>query len=199
MKPQSALKILEPLLKEPSFTRQEAVDLGVTSATLSHYVKAGTIERIARGVYRHCDAPTVSDIRWEDLVASVQKIKGGIVCLISALALYEVTEEMPRQYWIAIKHGTTHKKDRHVKIVRMRDVNMGKTTFMIDQVRIPIFDLERTIVDAFRLLDKEVAIKALKMAMKRKGSKKINIKKLEDYAKLLKVNIAPYILSVTTT
>ena len=198
MKPQSALKTLEPLLKAPSFTRQEAADLGVTSATLSHYVKAGTIERIARGVYRHCDAPTVSDIRWEGLVAAAQKVKGGIVCLISALALYEVTEEMPRQYWIAIKHGTTHKKDRHVKLVRMRDIALGKTTFTIDQVQVPIFDLERTIVDAFRLLDKEVAIKALKMAMKRKGPEKLNIKKLEEYARLLKVNVTPYVLSVTT-
>lgn len=46
---------------------------------------------------------------------------------------------------------------------------LGKTTFVIDEVRIPIFDLERTIIDTFRLLDKEIAIKALKMAMKRKG------------------------------
>jgi predicted transcriptional regulator of viral defense system len=198
MKPQSALKTLAPLLKSPSFSRQEAIELGVTSSTLSHYVKAGTIERIARGVYRHCDAPTVNDIRWEDLVVAAQKIKGGIVCLISALALYELTDEMPRNYWIAIKHGTTHKKDRHVKLIRMRDVALGKTTFTIDQVQIPIFDLERTIVDAFRLLDREIAIKALKMAAKRKGIKKLNFKKLADYAKLLKVNIAPYILSVTT-
>ena len=197
MKPQSALKTLGSLLKAPSFTRKQADALGVSSATLSHYVKTGKIERIARGVYRHSDAPTVDDIRWEDLVTAAQKVKGGVVCLISAMALYEVTQEMPREYWIAIKHGTTHKKERLVRLVRMRDIDLGKTTFKVQGIEIPIFDLERTIIDAFRLLDKETAIKALKAAMKRKGSEKISVKKLEDYAKKLKVKITPYILSMT--
>lgn len=198
MKPQAALKSLGPLLKAASFTLKEAKGLGVTSATLSHYVKAGVIERIGRGVYRHHDAPTVVNVRWEDLVSAVQGTKGGTVCLISALALYELTEEMPSQYWICIKHGTTHKKARHVRLVRMRDVTLGKTSFIMDGVKIPIFDLERTLVDSFRLLDKETAIKALKTAMKRKGTEKINFKKLETYARKLKVPMAPYILSVTT-
>lgn len=198
MKPQSALRALGALLKVSSFTSKEAGVHGVTAATLSHYVKIGALERLARGVYRHKSAPTVNDLRWEDLVGAVQTVKEGVICLISALALYEVTEEIPREYWIAIKHGTSHKKAPLVRLIRMRDLSLGKTTFMIDGIKVPIFNLERTIVDAFRLLDKETAIKALKMAMKRKGSEKLNLRKLEDYAGKLKVNISPYILSVTT-
>jgi hypothetical protein len=46
-----------------------------------------------------------------------------------------------------------------------------------------IFDRERTIVDAFRYLSKEIAIKALKMAVKNLSDKKLDIKKLQRYAK----------------
>ncbi|NUN04730.1 MAG: AbiEi antitoxin N-terminal domain-containing protein [Bdellovibrio sp.] len=198
MKPQSALKALKPLLKAPSFTSKEARALGVSAATLSHYVNVGALERLARGVYRHTSAPVVNDLRWEDLVNVTQTIKGGVVCLVSALAVYGVTEDIPREYWIAIGNDTSHKRTPLVRLVRMRDVTLGRTTFTIEGIKVPIFDLERTIVDSFRLLDKETAIKALKMAMKRKGAEKLGLKKLEDYAKKLKVNIAPYILSVTT-
>lgn len=198
MKPKTALKALGPLLKAPSFTSKEARLRGVTPATLNHYINAGDLERIARGIYRHSDSPSVTDVRWEDLMKAVQAVKGGVVCLISALALYEVTEEMPREYWIAITNVTSYKGAANVRLVRMRNMTLGKTSITIEKVKVPIFDLERTIVDTFRLLDKEIAIKALKMAVKRKGAGKLNLPKLEAYAKKLKVPMAPYILTVTT-
>jgi predicted transcriptional regulator of viral defense system len=198
MKPKTALKTLAPLLEASSFTSKEARTRGVSPATLNHYIKAGDIERLARGIYRHAEAPSISDVRWEDLAKAAQAIRGGVVCLISALALYDVTEEMPREYWIAITNVTSHKRARNVRLVRMRNMTLGKTSITIEKVKVPIFDLERTIVDTFRLLDKEIAIKALKMAVKRKGSGKLNLAKLQAYAKKLKVPMAPYILSVTT-
>ena len=53
-------------------------------------------------------------------------------------------------------------------------------------IRIPIYDRERTIIDAFRLLSRETAIKALKFALKA-GDRPINLIKLQTLLKKTKI------------
>ena len=198
MRPRSALKQLKALLRAPSFTNQEAHHLGVSSATLGHYVKIGELERISRGIYRAPNSPPVEDFRWEDLIFTIQRIKGGVICLVSALALYELTEEIPRQHWIAIRNETCHRAESATRVVRMRNISLGKSSIKIGTITVPIFDRERTIIDSFRYLSTETAIKALKVAIHSKGNNKIDLEKIRKYAKVLHVKIEPYILSVIT-
>lgn len=198
MKPQNTAKKLAPLLELSSFTSQDAKIEGVSSASLAYYVKKGLIERIGHGVYRGIYSPKVSDFRWENLVESVQRVRNGIVCLTSALALYDLTEEIPRQHWIAIPNETMHRAPPSTKVIRMRNTSLGKTEINLDGISIPIFDRERVIVDSFRYLSRETAIKALKEALQKKGEERINLEKLRKYAKTLRVKIEPYILAVTT-
>ncbi|MCK5883839.1 MAG: hypothetical protein KAG61_09135, partial [Bacteriovoracaceae bacterium] len=63
---------------------------------------------------------------------------------------------------------------------------------------VKIFDIERTILDSFRYLGVEIGVKALKAALKKNGKDKLELKKLQDYAKKLRVKIAPYIMAVAT-
>lgn len=65
-------------------------------------------------------------------------------------------------------------------------------------VSVTIFDRERTIVDSFKYLSKETAIKALKIALTKKGKEKLDFEKLSQYSHQLRVNIHPYLLAVTT-
>ena len=196
MRTAACLLALTLLLDKPSFTSEEARSKGVHPAVLCHYVKTGRLIRIRRGVYQSVGYHNPSAFRWEDLIEAVYSVKGGIVCLISALAIYDLTEEIPRQHWIAIRHSTTVKTSRKMKILRYRDMKLGKTEIELEGVTIPIFDRERTIIDAFRLLSRETAIKALKAAAK--GSKnRIDFVKLEAYAKQLRFDIAPYLMSLT--
>jgi predicted transcriptional regulator of viral defense system len=198
MRPKTALTKISPLLRAPSFTSAEARTRGVTAATLAHYVSVGDLSRVGRGVYKGSNAPAVEDFRWEDLVETVKRAKDAAICLVSALAFYELTEEKPRQHWIAIRHDTGHHHPPSTKVVRMRNFDLGKTTAKIGAVTFPIFYRERTIVDSFRFLSRETAIKALKAALKKKGSEKINLERLQEYAKKLRVDIEPYLLAVTT-
>lgn len=172
--------------------------MGVSSAILGHYVKTGELKRIGRGLYQGADYKNPSLTPWNDLAETVHSISGGVVCLISALALYDLTEELPRQHWIGIRHGTTAKSSRQIKIVRFRNLELGKTVINLEGATIPIFDRERTIVDAFRLLSRETAIKALKAAIAKGGKNRLDLVKLEAYAKKLRFDITPYLLSVTT-
>lgn len=96
---------------------------------MSYYVKTHRIERIGHGVYRGVESTIAVDFQWEDLIIMAKSIPQGVICLISALALYELTEEMPREHWIAVPHSTTAPKRAHTRIVRMRDMNTGKTHY----------------------------------------------------------------------
>jgi predicted transcriptional regulator of viral defense system len=199
MKPKATLEKIRSLITSPNFTSEEAKEFGVSAASLAYYVKTGELERLARGVYRGINAPTMDNFQWEDLVTAVRQTKNGVVCLISALVLYELTDEIPRQHWIAIPNSTRHRAPPIVRVVRMRNMNLGKTNIKIDNVTIPIFDQERTIVDAFRYLSREIAIKALKAALVKRKKEKINLEKLRRYAEALRVNISTYVLAMTTT
>lgn len=198
MKQKSALQKLEPLINLPSFTSDEAKKLGVSSALLSHYVSAGDLIRLSRGLYKGVQAQTCEDIRWEDLVIKVKAAKEGVICLISALALYGLTEEIPRQHWIAVANSTRYRTDSTVKVIRMRNIDLGKTEITIEGVKVPIFDQERTIVDAFKYLSIEIAIKALRFALQKKGKEKIDLNKMQKYAKMLRIKIEHYLISETT-
>lgn len=189
---------LKDLFERPVFYAVEAREAGIHPSRLSYYVKTNRIERIGHGVYRGVESSLNVDFQWENLIVIAKSIPQGVVCLISALALYELTDEMSREHWIAVPHSTTAPKRENTRIVRMRDMSTGRTTQTIGQEKVNIFDRERTIVDAFRYLSKEIAIKALKAAVSGRSQKKLDIKKLQQYAKQFNLNLDLYILTVTT-
>ena len=198
MRPKTRLQAIALLLNKPYFTSGQARAMGVSAAVLGHYVKAGQLKRIRRGIYQGINYQNPVSFRWNDLVQAIYSIPGGVICLISALAIYDLTEEIPRQHWIGIRHGTSARSSRQIKISRFRNLELGKTEIELEGASIPIFDRERTIVDAFRLLSREIAIKALKTAIAKGGKNRLDLVKLETYAKKLRFDITPYLLSVTT-
>jgi predicted transcriptional regulator of viral defense system len=110
----------------------------------------------------------------------VSNIRGGVICLISALVYYELTDEIMKEFWIAVDNDNSKAKFPLCRIVRMRDMNLGIKEQTIAGIKVKIFDIERTIVDSFRLLDHETAIKALKAYLAREKGKP-DLKKLNHY------------------
>jgi len=194
----TALARLKPLLQRPSFTSEDARAKGVHPSLLTYYAKQGYIEKLSRGVYRGIEKDRKPvPFEWEELAAAIQSIPKGIVCLISALSLYELTDENPRQFWIAVPHETLAPRRPQVKIVRMRNTKLGSSTFKLGEAKIKIFDRERTIVDAFRYLSKEIAIKALKRYLSGKSTKP-DLQKLMAYSKSLRTPLREYVEAITT-
>lgn len=199
MKKTNHLSSIQPLLTQSSFTINEAKRFGVTAAHLAYYIKKGQLKRLGRGIYQGSNFEYPLDyFQWEDLIEAVNSVPGGVVCLISALALYDITEQITRQYWVAVPHSTSIKERRLTRIMRFRNMELGKTTIDLGGIKVPIFDRERTIIDSFRLLSRETAIKALKMALAKKGKERLDLNKLQEYAKKLRYNIQPYLMTATT-
>lgn len=179
---------LGKLEQKPFFTTQEATKQGISPRMLAYYAETGVIERIVRGVY--CSKnyeSTNEDLQWEDLAIAASNIKGGVVCLISALVYYELTDEMMKEFWIAVDNDNSKAKFPMAKIIRMRNMDLGVQTIKMAGIKIKVFDIERTIIDSFRLLDLETAMKALKIYLSGKKGKP-NINRLNKYIKELRAS-----------
>ena len=189
---------LQSFLNRPFFTAKEAKKSGIPSYELSYFCKIGILERIGRGIYKSVDYELNVDFHLEELVSIVLSVSNGVICLISALYLYDLTDQKMHEYWIAIPNSCKPPKRPHTRIVRMRNMTLGKEKIKLGKHELNIFNKERTIVDSFRFLSKEIAIKALQSYLVLRGKNKPDLIKLQKYAKLLKVNLNDYLLSLTT-
>lgn len=189
--------LLAPLMTQPCFSAEQARLLGVPSPILAYLEKTEVVQRIDRGIYRNplheIDIPP----QFEGIVTTSLTVPNSVICLISALFYYDLTEEIPRKTWIAIPHSQRAPVRGSVRAVRMRNMLLGQTIVEIGDYSIPIFDQERCLVDAFRYLSIEIAIKAIKIYLS-SSEHHPNLRKLESYAKQMHVDLTPYILSFTT-
>ena len=72
--------------------------------------REGKVEKIARGLYRLTDYTLGSH---PDLVTASLQAPRGVICLLSALAFHETTNEIPRSVDIAIPAGTRADKIKY--------------------------------------------------------------------------------------
>lgn len=191
------MKQLEAFLHVPFFTAADAAKQDVPRHALAHLVKRGTLERIYPGVYRFSQYEPEVEFQWENLAMVAASIPDGVICLISALCYYDLTDQIMREIWIAVPHESHPPKRPNTRIVRMRNAQLGRIEITLGEYHVRIFDRERCVIDAFRYLSKEIAIKAIQRYFQ-SSNHKPNPKKLGSYAKKLRVNITPYILSYTT-
>jgi len=198
MKTSKYAQAMSALLQKPIFRAAEARELGVSSRMLAYYCDQGAFSRLCRGVYRVDAVETGLDFSLEDLVLTAVSVPHGTICLISALCYYELTDQNMREYWIAVPNGERSPKRPHAKIIRMRNTALGRTDLILGGHVIKIFDRERTVCDAFRYLSHEIAIKALQNYLKPTHLHKPDLLKLSKYARILRVNLTPYLMALTT-
>lgn len=189
---------IKRLVTTPFFTTEKAKELGISSRMLCYFCKKGVIGRVGRGVYSSNSIHLDIDFQWEDLVLTAMSIPKGVICLISALCYYNLTDQIMREFWIAIPHADRSPKRPHARIVRMRNVELGQVEICVGTHKVKIFDKERTVIDAFRYLSQEIAIKALRSYLQMSESHRPDLQKLTAYSKKLRVNLDPYIVALTT-
>lgn len=185
------------LSKKGVFSSAEGRAAGIPSRMLAYLCEKGQIEKVCRGMYKIKNFDFDSEFEWEDLAITALSIPNGVICLISALCYYGLTDEIMREFWIAIPHATSSPSRENTRIIRMRNISFGQSTVKIGRRKIKIFDRERTIVDAFRYLDKETALKALQTYLKSGKKRKPDIDKLLRYAKKMRVDLIHYIAAFT--
>ena len=161
--------VLRNLGARTFFRPRDAAALGVDSRALRRLVGNGTIERVARGLYRVAEAePTENYTR----AAVCARVPSAVVCLLTALSVHELGTQLPHEVWIAIPHKarTPRLPELPVRVVRFSGAALryGVVNATFEGVPVRITSPARTVVDCFRfrrLVGKDVAIEALRDAL----------------------------------
>lgn len=145
---------------------------GIAATTIARLLSDGTVMRLSRGLYQLVDTEIDAN---HDLAEAAKRVPKGVVCLTSALAFHELTDQMPRKVWMAIGHKDWTPADHgpRLKVVRMSDslLRLNVETHMIENVGVPMFTVTRTLADCFRhrkSVGINVAVEALRETLRQR-------------------------------
>jgi len=178
----------------------ELREAGVTAATVSRMEKDGEVIRLARGLYQLPDAELDAN---HSLAEAAKRFPKGVICLVSALAFHELTDQLPKKVWMAIGRNdwTPKPSDMPIRTVRFSDDLLadGVETHVIEGVSVKVFDAAKTIADCFRHRSKiglTVAIEGLQEALRQRKATPAEIARAADTGGVGTV-IRPYLEALT--
>jgi predicted transcriptional regulator of viral defense system len=161
------------LLQEQGILRlSEFKAAGITAATISRMLQDGEVIRLARGLYQLPDARLDAN---HSLAEAAKRVPKGVVCLVSALAFHELTDQLPRAVWMAIgaKDWAPKEGSPPIHVVRFTEALLKDDviTERIEGVPVKIFGVAKTIADCFRhrrTVGQSVALEGLQEALRQR-------------------------------
>ena len=144
---------------------------GITAATIGRMRNDGEVIRLVRGLYQLPDAPLDAN---HSLAEAAKRVPKGVVCLTSALAFHELTDQLPRSVWLAIsKNDWSPQDEPALRVVRFTDALLaeGVETTSIEGVPVKVFGVAKTIADCFRhrrSVGQSVALEGLQEALRQR-------------------------------
>jgi len=172
---------------------------GYHSDTLTSLEQEGIVEKIGHGLYKLSEYTIASH---PDLVGACLQAPKGVVCLISALAFFEVTNEIPKAVDLAIPRGSRASKIKYPPVsfyqFTQKSWESGIEEHNIEGHTIKIYNLAKTIADCFKFRNKigiDIARDALKTAI---TEKMVTPKTIMHYAKICRISniIKPILESI---
>jgi predicted transcriptional regulator of viral defense system len=146
--------------------------LGIPRNYLGRLVRAGKLEKVARGLY---SSPEVQATAHRTLLEVSRKVPEAVICLSSALRFHELTTESPFQVWIALKRGAwTPRGDcPSIRVVRLsgQSLTFGIEEHSVECGRIKVYDPAKTVADCFKFrstVGTELALQALRECLREK-------------------------------
>lgn len=173
----------------PTFTTREARSAGVHPRDLYAARDGGELVELSRGVFRRADAPAAT---YPDLLAVSRRAPRAVVCLLSAAAVHDLTDEIPTAVQIAVPRRTWPPKLDHPP-VEVFVWDPATFELGLDAIEAApgewarIYSPGRTVVDLMRMrhkLGESVAHAAVRRYLSRRDAR---VADLMLYAKALDV------------
>ena len=179
----------------------ELMSQGVTASTVSRLETEGEIVRLARGLYQRLDAAIDAH---HTLAEAAKLVPKGVICLTSALAYHELTDQIPAKVWIAIGPKDWRPKflypAAHFARFPSNYLRTGVERHVIDGVDVPIFGIAKTIADLFRyrrIIGINVALEGLREALRKRKATPAQIARYASDARVWKI-MEPYVSALTS-
>jgi hypothetical protein len=152
-----------------SFTRAQARELGVTDYALDRLMREALLDRPARGIFQRLDELETHP----ELAAIALRAPEATLCLLSALAEHDLTDEIPAQIDLALPQGTRQPTtDLPISwhAFQSETFTLGRQAHSSG---VFLYDAERSVLDALRLrgtLGHATAYEALRRWLRRRGA-----------------------------
>ena len=177
----SRRRLLRLARHTPALTRADVVAAGIHTQELSRLVRAGAIERIARGQYR---LPEQLISEHHGLAVAAAAVPHGVICLLSALSFHEIGTQVPFEVWIAI--------DRRARRPALTE---GIEVHKIEARSVRVYSIAKTLADAFKYRNKiglDVVLEALREAWR---ERRVRMDDLDRFATICRVErvMRPYL------
>ena len=173
---------------------------GITAATIGRMREDGDVIRLARGLYQLPDAPLEIN---HSLAEAAKRVPKGVVCLTSALAFHELTDQLPRSVWLAIGKNDWSPIDDETspRIVRFTDKLLKEDveTTSIEGVPVKVYSVAKTIADCFRhrrSVGQSIALEGLQEALRQRKATPAEIAKSAANGGVSTV-VRPYLEALT--
>jgi len=161
-------KIADLFAASPVRRARDFTAAGIPRIALTRAIAAGSIKRLARGVYGLAGF-------WEGehwaLALVAEKVPESVVCLLSALSYHELTTQAPSEVWIALANKAWAPALAYppIRITRFggKSLTYSVSTVRVDGVPVKVTTIEKTIADCFKYRNKvglDVALEALREA-----------------------------------
>ena len=173
------MSIIAFIKEHGGYIRSKDIDNRAIYAQLLKEVANGNIVRIRNGIYALPEkmAKTMVDVE--------KIVPGGVLCMYSAWAYYELTSKLPPDICIAID------KKRKIKLPDYPPVALyywSQTTLELGvSYKVRIYDLEKSVCDAVKFRNKigvDISSEILKSYLSRYDR---NLTRLNEYAKKMRV------------
>lgn len=169
------IKLLHERFGERPFRVSEAVAAGVSSTTLHRLRQKGELATVGRGVVQ---LPGAGMGMLSGLAVVSARVPRGTICLNSALAFWDLTDEIPAQVHVAVPRRA-HRPSIDLPSTKVHV--FAAETFEVDrrQARTDadepfwIYSPERSVVDAIRMgrwIGHDTALHALRRYMAQRGA-----------------------------
>jgi predicted transcriptional regulator of viral defense system len=174
----------------------EALRLGIHPRTLYEMRDTQRIVQLSRGLYRLADQAESEHL---DLITVAMRVPDGVICLISALAIHEITTEVPHEVYLAVRHGKEQPQLDYppLRVFRFSEetISAGVEKHKLEGVTVRLFSPAKTAADCFKFRHKigvDVAVEALKLCL---AQGKAKLAQILYYARLCRVErvIRPYL------
>lgn len=186
------------LVRERGIARARDLKIaGIPLVYLKRLTDAGDLIRLGRGLYQTPDRMG-EDVN-HDLAEAARLVPNGVVSLISALRLHELTTQLPHAVWMTIPHKARAPSPvgLQFEIVRAtgETLTAGVEHFDVEGVSVPVYSVAKTVADCFkhrRHVGEDVAIEALRDALRQR---KTTPSEIMRFAAVNRVagRMAPYI------
>ena len=199
MKTAKKQRILK-LLKRKRVLRPRDLDaLGISREYLNKLFVEGVLDRPARGLYVLAESTTGEH---RTIVEACKLVPHGIICLLTALRLHDLTTESPFEVWMAIGEKARRPKIDYppLRIIRYSGASrpFGIQQRKIEGVKVSVFSPAKTVADCFKYRNKiglDVAIEALRDCRQQRKATNDEIWKAAKVCRMSNV-MRPYLESV---